>query len=168
MSDSNKMSRRDWFRLLPCRSEAETPSDIEACETVNPAARSMGASPHSLQTIPHPENHHGMNMAELPPMREAILSEEQVRQLFTDIETLASDILLMQRVVGSARATASSASTTDQLFTAQQSLFSGAIPRVQIRYHWQASHWIDTMERRDAGIRLVRIAHDYSGTDSKQ
>ena len=101
-------------------------------------------------------------------MREAILSEEQVRQLFTDIETLASDILLMQRVVGSARATASSASTTDQLFTAQQSLFSGAIPRVQIRYHWQASHWIDTMERRDAGIRLVRIAHDYSETDSNQ
>lgn len=167
MSDTSKMSRRDWFRLLPCRSESETPADIAPSATVNTAPHSMGASPQCLHTIPHPENHDGMNLAELPPMREAFLSEEQVRQLFADIETLASDILLMQRLVGSARATISSASTAEQLRTVEQSLLSGTIPRVQIRYHWQASHWIDTLEWRDTGIRLVRIAHDLAAFASR-
>lgn len=160
MSDTSKMSRRDWFRLLPCRPESETPTDIAPVATGNTATHSIGASPQCLQTIPHPENHDGMNLAELPPMREAFLSEEQVRQLFADIENLASDILLMQRLVRSARTTVSSASTAEQLRMAQQSLLSGAISRVQIRYHWQASHWIDTLECNDAGIRLVRIAHN--------
>ena len=159
MAEGKKISRRDWFRLIPRRSESETPEGNVASETTSAATASMGASSRGLQSIPHPENHDGLDLAELPPMREAFLSEEQVRQLFADIETLATDILLMQRAVGSARASASLASTAEQLRTAQQSLLSGAIPRVQIRYRWQSSHWIDTLERRDAGIRLVRIVH---------
>lgn len=162
MSNSNTMSRRDWFRLLPRHTESQT--EIVACETVGTATHSMGTAPHGLQAIPHPENHDGMNLAELPPMREAVLSHEQVQQLFADIETLAGDVLLMQRLTGSARATASTISTAEQLRSAQQSLLSGAIPRVQIRYHWNASNWIDTLERRDAGVRLVRIAHAQPGS----
>ncbi|MFT4558047.1 MAG: hypothetical protein ACI92S_003421, partial [Planctomycetaceae bacterium] len=111
----------------------------------------------------------------LPPMREALLSEEQVRQLFADIESLGSDILLMQRSERSQRATASKATaskataskataskatTAEQLRTAQDSLLSGSVPRVQIRYHWEEANWIDTLEGRDDGVRLVRISHN--------
>jgi hypothetical protein len=124
MAEGKKMSRRDWFRLVPRRSESETLEGDAPSEAVR-AAASMGASSRGLQSIPHPENHDGMDLAELPPMSEAFLSNEQVQQLFADIETLATDILLMQ-----------------------------------IRYRWQSSHWIDTLERRDAGIRLVRITHN--------
>jgi len=154
------MSRRDWFRLLPRGAEPETATDTAAREPVQAAAHSMGPAPHGLQAIPHPENHDGMNLADLPPMREAFLSEEQVRHLFADIEAFASEVLLMQRLSGSARASACSTSATEQLRTAQQSLLTGAIDRVQIRYRWEDSHWIDTLERRDCGVRLVRIAHD--------
>lgn len=160
MSDSHSMSRRDWFRLLPRGAEPATPNPTVAIETAPAAVHSMGPAPHGLQAIPHPQNHDGMNLADLPPMREAFLSEEQVRQLFTDIEALASDILLMQRLAGSVRATAASTTATEQLRTARQSLLDGAIARVQIRYRWQETHWIDTLERRDSGIRLVRVAHD--------
>jgi hypothetical protein len=158
MAEGNKMSRRDWFRLVPRRPESETP-DNASRNAERVAAPTMGASTHGLKTIPHPENHDGMDLAELPPMREAFLSEDQVRQLFDDIESLATEVLLMQRPVGSVRALGS-ASTAEQLRTALQSLLSGTVPRVQIRYHWQSSHWIDTLERHEAGIRLVRIAHD--------
>ena len=120
----------------------------------------MGEAPNGLQPIAHPENHDGMNLSELPPMREALLSEEQVRQLFSDIKVLASDILLMQRSARSQRATASKTTTAEQLRAAQETLLSGTVPRVQIRYQWQAANWIDTLERRDNGVRLIRITHD--------
>jgi hypothetical protein len=153
------MSRRDWFRLLPRGAEPETANNTAASEPIHAAAHSMGPAPHGLQAIPHPQNHDGMNLADLPPMREAFLSEEQVRQLFADIEAFASEVLLMQRLAGSAHATASATSATEQLRTAQQSLLTGEIARVQIRYRWEDSHWIDTLARRDSDVRLVRIAH---------
>lgn len=120
----------------------------------------MGETPNGLQAIAHPVNHDGMDLAELPPMREALLSEEQVRQLFSDIESVASDILLMQRSARSQRAAASKVTTEEQLRLAQATLLSGDAPRVQIRYHWQEANWIDTLERRDDGVRLIRITHN--------
>lgn len=164
MAHGNKMSRRDWFRLRPRRADSDTPTDtpidVATSEPSTSAEHSMGEAPHGLQPIAHPENHDGMNLSELPPMREALLSEEQVRQLFSDIEALASDILLMQRSARSQLATTSKATTAEQLRTAQETLLSGTVPRVQIRYHWQAANWIDTLERRDNGVRLIRITHD--------
>jgi len=119
----------------------------------------MGETSHGLQPIEHPVNHDGMDLTELPPMREAMLSVEQVQQLFADIEALASEILLMQRSPRSQRATSARVSTAEQLRTAKDALLSSTLPRVQIRYHWQAMNWIDTLERRDDGVRLIRIAH---------
>jgi len=159
----NKMSRRDWFRLRPRAAEtASQPAITETVpqtEAVAPTVNTMGETPHCLQPIAHPENHDGMNLADLPPMREALLSEEQVRQLFNDIESLGSDILLMQRSARSRRASPTTATTAEQLRTAQETLLSGSVPRVQIRYHWEAANWIDTLERKDDGVRLIRIAH---------
>lgn len=161
MGDGDRTSRRDWFRLQPRR----TPSiDTESDDTVSAPGPAMGEAPDRLQEIAHPVNHDDMDLSELPPMREARLSEQQVRQLFSDIESLGSDILLMQRSsraqrVSASRATASTATTAEQLRTAQDSLLSGKVPRVQIRYQWQEANWIDTLELRDDGVRLVRISH---------
>jgi hypothetical protein len=162
MTDDHKMSRRDWFRLRPRPAESnDTDSnDTGSDKTVDAPRHSMGETPNGLQAIAHPVNHDGMDLAELPPMREALLSEEQVRQLFADIESLASDILLMQRSARSQRAAASKVTTEELLRLAQATLLSGDVPRVQIRYHWQEANWIDTLERRDDGVRLIRIAHN--------
>ena len=168
MTDDSKMSRRDWFRLRPRLSESggteskgtgSNRIESNATETNKAVNHSMGEVPNGLQAIAHPVNHDGMDLSELPPMREALLSEEQVRQLFSDIESLASDVLLMQRSARSQRATASRATTAEQLRTARDTLLSGSVPRIQIRYHWQEANWIDTLERRDNGVRLVRITH---------
>ena len=59
-------------------------------------------------------------------------------------------------------------STPEQLRAAEPTLLSGSIPRVQIRYHWEAVNWIDTLERRDNRIRLVRIKHSPSSATSSQ
>ncbi|MDC0935821.1 hypothetical protein OAS39_06010 [Pirellulales bacterium] len=152
MSDSNQMSRRDWFRLRP--------RGTESTDAANRVEHSMGEESHGLEPIEQPVNHDGLDLSELPPMREACLSKEQVCQLFSDIETLATDILLMQRSPRSQRAAASRATTAQQLRTARDTLLSGVIPRVQVRYHWQDANWIDTLERRDEGVRLIRIAHN--------
>ena len=156
MSENARMSRRDWFRLRPQRSEAETQSDGSSLVD---RKHVMGQSQETLRPVAIPENHGRMDLTELPPMRESLLSEEQVRQLFSDIESLASEILLMQRLPNAQRATTPELSTTEQLRATQLKLLSGSIPRLQIRYHWQGVNWIDTLERRDDGIRLVRIKH---------
>lgn len=168
MSDGNKMSRRDWFRLRSRRAQAENKPtvtaaaaqpDAEQRETTASTDHAMGETPNGLQPIAHPENHDGMDLAKLPPMREAVLTEEQVLQLFSDIEALGTDILLMQRSARSQRATPTKATSAEQLRAAQESLLAGAVPRVQIRYQWQETHWIDTLQRGTDGVRLVRIAH---------
>ncbi len=156
MSENVRMSRRDWFRLRPQRSEVETPkvstSDVDRKAVI-------GKSQEMLQPVAFPENHGGVNLTELPPMCEGLLSAEQVRQLFSDIESLASKVLLMQRLPNALRATTPGFSTPEQLRAAESTLLSGAIPRVQVRYHWESVNWIDTLERREDGIRLVRIKH---------
>ena len=163
MSENARMSRRDWFRLRPQRSEGETPLDSTPVVDRKPV---MGQSQEALQPVAFPENHGGVNLTELPSMCEGLLSEEQVRQLFSDIESLASAVLLMQRLPNAQRATTPGLSTPEQLRAAETTLLSGAIPRVQIRYHWEAVNWIDTLERRESGIRLVRIKHSPASATS--
>ena len=82
----------------------------------------MGQSQETLRPVAFPENHGGVNLTELPPMCEGLLSEEQVRQLFSDIESLASEILLMQRLPNAQRATTPELSTTEQLRATQLKL----------------------------------------------
>ncbi|MBL8815098.1 MAG: hypothetical protein JNL58_03630 [Planctomyces sp.] len=166
MPENPKMTRRDWFRLRPPRLEPDAQSDavrISGPEadgnSTSQSHDTLGQSHNTLQPVSQPANHAGLNLEELPPMREAMLSAEQVQQLFADIELLGSDILLMQRLPQSQRSSVSSTATAEQLRLAQSTLLTGTIPRVQIRYAWQSVNWIDTLERRDDGIRLVRIKH---------
>ena len=112
-----------------------------------------------LKPIAHPPNHDGLDLSELPPMREATLSVEEVNTLFDDIAQLGADVLLMQRTKGVQRADASKADTKTKLGLAKSSLLSGEIQRLQIRYRWQDQQWIDTLKRETDGFHIVRIAH---------
>lgn len=150
MSDSETESRRDSFRLRLHRRDAATASHREA---------SVGEQAVGFNPVAHPPNHDGMNLADLPPMREALLSREQVEEVFSDIEQLATDVLLMQRSSRTAQASVSQADRSHNLQVAKTSLLSGSLARVQIRYRWQGALWIDTLEAKPGGFRIVRITH---------
>ena len=148
MPDATKMTRRDWFRLRklhppPTRSQETTVGD----DTIG------------LASIEHPPNYDGMDLSQLPPMREAILTPQQVQDLFADIAEVATDVLLMQRSSSASRATASKAETSQSLMIARNALLAKDLPRIQIRYRWQDRLWIDTLELKPEGYRIVRIAH---------
>lgn len=156
MPENTRMSRRDWFRLSPTRDDMKTPVINAPAPTREPI---IGHGQEALRPVTVPENHGGINLSELPPMRESQLTKEQVQQLFSDIDLLASDVLLMQRLPNAQRTSANAVASADQLKTTMISLVAGTIARVQIRYRWEESNWIDTLERSDNGFRLVRIQH---------
>ena len=139
MNEKNKMTRRDWFRLraphqnqmLDQSAPANTVTDAEA----DPQMDALNASPPEVKdvmtAVAHPPNHDGMDLSELPPMREAILSPAQVESLFLDIEKLATEVLLMQR---STKTVARQCATKGNNFAATQ-------PRQGCVVDWQsASH----------------------------
>jgi len=119
----------------------------------------MGQTKPGMQPIAQPVNHDGLDLSALPPMREAFLSADEVRQLFADIEAVATDVMLMRRSPAASRATAEKASSTEQLQSACDALLSAKISRLQIRYSWRSQAWIDTLEARGDQVRLVRIRH---------
>ena len=141
-------TRRDWFRLRVPRENRM----LGDCDNSAPQG-------HALQPIAHPPNHDGMDLSQLPPMREALLDKEQIAHLFSDIGSLASGVQLMQRKRGSDRATAATANSSEQLEFAKNALLSGMVPRVQIRYRWQDALWIDTLTGAETGFKLIRIQH---------
>jgi hypothetical protein len=92
-------------------------------------------------------------------MREAVLTADQVQSLFTDIEQLATDVQLMQRSSNSQRAVVAPPAISTHLELAKSSLLGGQVARLQLRYRWQQSLWIDTLAAHADGYHLVRIAH---------
>ncbi len=158
MSDATKISRRAWFRLRPPEPPPEPSSTPESLPEKARAA-SVGQTAAGLSDIAHPPNHDGMDLSKLPPMREALLSAEQVSELFADIEQLGTETLLMQRSSREVRANVTSADTAKNLQLAEAALLTGVIARIQIRYRWQDTLWIDTLESKPDGYRIVRIAH---------
>ena len=145
----NKISRRDWFRLRPATAPKASGELV-----------GHDANHKRLKPIEHPPNHDGMDLSELPPMREAALSAEEVKALVSDIGTLCTDIMLMQRSSSSQqRATAAKLDSHAQLEAAKTSLLSGQIKRVQIRYRWNGFLWIDTLAHLSDSWQLVRIKH---------
>jgi len=150
MADDPKQPRPDWYRLQSADAKGRPRPLSELA---------VGPGTPGLKPIAHPENHDGLDLSQLPPMREAVLTEEDVRQLFSDIEALATDVLLMQRSSPRSNAAASRANSSENLTTAKDALLSGGVRRLQLRYNWHNRAWIDTLEQRPEGIRLVRIAH---------
>jgi hypothetical protein len=136
-SDQQQLSRRDWFRLRVPKQNHD----------------SLGSDQHGgLQPLAEPPNHDGLNLAELPPVHETILAPEQVRALFSDLRHHAHDVQLMVR--GNA---ATDSELSERLRLTCDRLLNGDISKMQVRYHWQDARWIDTLERKPDGIRIVRI-----------
>ncbi len=145
MADSTKfISRRDWFRIRP--------------DNRKPLLGSQTGKPDepSLSPIAHPPNHDGMDLSQLPPLREARLSEAQIELLFSDLETHAKDIQLFQRSKLNSRGVPN---PTPSLASAKDAILSAKVNKLQIRYRWSDSLWIDTIETLDNGFRLIRVAH---------
>ncbi len=151
MKDSSKLSRRDWFRL---GKSARARTLGEQQQTV--------AGNNALQPIEHPPNHDQLDLSELPPMRQAVLSREQVEALFSDIGYYGTEIQLMKRDSPTAQTAAGNVKSVQQLECAKNALFDGSVSRVQIRYRWQQILWIDTLKVDQGGYHIVRIAHQKS------
>lgn len=169
--NDKQFSRRDWFRL---RTKAtSTSSDLAQSdkhflghETATGNHRSDPGLPETsrqLTEIELPPNHDGMDLNQLPPMREALLGIEQIAALFSDIAEFAAEIQLMQRKTGQGRAVGANVSTSRQLQAAKSALLEGQVPRIQIRYRWQNALWIDTLTRKERQFQLVRIRHETVG-----
>ena len=142
MNPSQTTSRRDWLQTLLSKQRSPLLGNHQA-------DNGDGSSPTW-------ENSDGVP-PDLPPMREAWLSETQVRQLFSDIESAATDIRLMQR-----RTRSADSSHPLPLQQVASALLSGGLSKVQIRYRWNQAAWIDTLEAHpNQQFRLVRISHPY-------
>ncbi len=111
-----------------------------------------------LQPIDLPPNHDGMDLAQLPPMREALISFDEADSLFSDLESNATNIQLFQKDAQSKTGQLSGTNKLSLQF-ARTALLEGRIQRLQIRYSWNGADWIDTLEAKSNCFRLVRIEH---------
>lgn len=159
-------SRQDWFRLnKPTEKNSLGHQSARAASNLHDSKTGSRNEPLSptLTPIERPPNHNGMDLSNLPPMREAALVTSQIHQLFSDIGIFATEIQLMQkRNASSKKASASRAEDQRHLEFAKDALISGQVARVQIRYKWDQALWIDTLTAVDEGFKLVRIKHHTS------
>lgn len=147
-SNNEAMSRRDWFRL---RKAPIQPSPKQAAKRPQP---NKPLKTESMQSVEEPVNHGGVDLSTLPPMHEALLDRKEVTALFSDLEQHAGAVQLIAR-----GAAGKSSDQSAQLSLACDQLLSGNVRKLQIRYQWQNAKWIDTLEQRPDGYRLVRIQH---------
>lgn len=158
------ISRRDWFRLRLSPS-ASSPSDSALDDSdEGSGARSTPSNPTPLAPtplapVPEPPNHDGMDLSQLPPMREALLEASQLDELASDIQTYGQQIQLLHRGLADSKPNQTPMPSSEQISWAISCLQSGQIQRLQIRYRWNSALWIDTLENRSGSFRLVRIQH---------
>lgn len=139
MSKQQQLSRRDWFRL----------------RVPKPNHDQLGSHQHvGMQPVTEPPNHDGLDLSQLPPVHEAILTADQVRSLFCDLEHQAQHVQLLVR-----GASTSDTELAEYLRHTCDQLLAGSIAKIQVRYEWQDARWIDTLELKPDGIRIVRIKH---------
>ena len=139
MSSKDQLTRRDWFRLRLSK----------------PNHDRLGADQQSgMKPVAELPNHDGLDLSELPPVHEALLAADQVRGLFSDLEHCATNVQLLVR-----GASADSADLGTYLRLTCDQLLSGKITKLQVRYEWQDARWIDTLEHKAQGTRIVRIRH---------
>ncbi|MBX3743796.1 MAG: hypothetical protein KF833_00665 [Verrucomicrobiae bacterium] len=94
----------------------------------------------------------------LPELNQAVLDSETLGRLFRDLSQCAEIVEVIpkfadRRMVEEGRLT---------LEEARALLESGAVRGVQVRYRYQGADWWDTLMVTGAGVRLVRIRHDFS------
>ncbi|HIE96532.1 MAG TPA: hypothetical protein EYG03_01935 [Planctomycetes bacterium] len=91
----------------------------------------------------------------MPPMCEAVLSDDDLARLFEDLAACTSILSVQEK--GSVEAYAQTGPAG--LSSAQSRLLSGTVRGLQIRYAYQDHDWTDTLIRLPNGTRLVRCQH---------
>ena len=148
------ISRRDWFRLrLSPSNTSLSPSEQ------NDSAEGIPSRSTPLAPVPEPPNHDGMDLSQLPPMREALLEASQLDELASDIQTYGQQIQLLHRGLADSKPNQTPMPSSEQISWAIRCLQNGQIQRLQIRYRWNHALWIDTLENKAGAFRLVRIQH---------
>ncbi len=152
-------SRRDLFQWGRSNSvDAKTDAGL-ATPPSQSAPTTVGSSFILQNRIDCPPSHGSVDPAILPPVTEVLLGDSDVIQLLADIGSCASQITLMHRRLTSNASGGSSGIGSAQLMAAWDILRTGQTNRLQIRYIWAQASWIDTIESRPEGFRLVRIQH---------
>ncbi|MHC4430180.1 MAG: hypothetical protein ACYS0D_16515 [Planctomycetota bacterium] len=95
---------------------------------------------------------------ETPALHEAVLSAEEVRQLFADLTEHAELIEIgLKGETRTHQEPAEGLGLAEALAVVEQRAARG----VQIRYRYQGAQWWDTLMIQPEGVRLVRIRHDF-------
>ena len=88
----------------------------------------------------------------LPDISQAVISPEDLKAYFRDLNALASIDSIVIRPIGGKLGVAE-----PSLHGAERGLLDNAIAAAQIRYRHDQSSWFDTIKRLDDGFALVRM-----------
>lgn len=103
-----------------------------------------------------PSAPHDMEGPPIPEMREALLTEAEVRLLVADLLSHADAIRTLCKA-GSRRQTPSNVLPLE---VAAEQLLSRSVPAIQIRYRFEGYEWSDTLTTTPSpGLRLIRCRH---------
>jgi hypothetical protein len=149
---SKKLSRRDWLGLRFAKKSAS--------RRENELNSRHHLAAHGLTPIAAPPSFDNLEPSQFPQLREAMLTTDQVEELFSDIQQFATDVTFVRKLSVGKNQRTTGADSTAQLSSVKVSLLTGKLARLQIRYRWQSETWIDTLERQGSNFRLVRIAHN--------
>ena len=97
--------------------------------------------------------------------RDVVLTDEELAALFRDLAQLV-EVDGIQVKAGPGHVTAQrGADGGPTLDEAAQWLLERVVRGVQIRYRYEAAHWIDTLMPTSEGVRLVRVRHPFDDGD---
>jgi hypothetical protein len=94
----------------------------------------------------------------VPIMVEGVMQEAMLRQYFTDLQTCATIMEILEKNL----LATTSVSTANDLNTLLHKLLNGETRRAQIRYLYDGVHWTDTLLASRRGFKVVRCRHDDS------
>lgn len=92
----------------------------------------------------------------LPPMNDAVLSNEEVAQLFRDIRVCTQQVEVVVKA-GPGHVAPSQPYTLDD---AETLVASRSVRGVQLRYRYDGAAWCDTLMLQRDAVRLIRVRHE--------
>lgn len=91
----------------------------------------------------------------LPDLHESVIDDATLMQLFDDLTTHAT--ILLVRLKGQAERRADTGQVS--LAQAKEALLTGGLRSMQVHYDYDGTEWRDTIIRMPSGWRVVRIDH---------
>jgi len=97
-------------------------------------------------------------MTTTTPIKEVLLDEETVGQLFFDVRHAAELVAVIEKGPNERRAR-EPVTTLAALDAAHAAFVRRELVGVQLRYRFAGEEWWDTLTHTASGIRLIRISH---------